>query len=229
MEKDYLKGKITDDWYHALSLEYDKPYFSTLMKAVEDEYASQVVYPPKEEIFTAFNLTPLSSVKVVIMGQDPYPGAGQAHGLAFSVKPGIEVPRSLKNIYKELQDDIGCSIPDTGYLAKWASQGVLMLNNVLTVRGGAGQADSHKKLGWQHFTDAVVDVLNAQDRPMVFLLWGNPAQKKCQKLNNPAHLILKTSHPSPLSARKGFFGCKHFSKTNDFLQEHGLEPIDWQI
>ena len=170
---------------------------------------------------------PLSKVKVVIIGQDPYHEPGQAHGLCFSVKPGVKTPPSLVNIYKELHDDLGCSIPNNGYLEKWARQGVLMLNNVLTVR--AHQAASHAGIGWEQFTDAAIDVLNKQDRPIVFLLWGSPAAKKCAKLNNPNHLILKAPHPSPLSAYRGFFGCKHFSQTNEFLKSKGLEPIDWQI
>ena len=194
---------------------------------LKKEYHQHQVYPPKEDIFNAFDYTPLSEVKVVIIGQDPYHEPGQAHGLCFSVKPGVKIPPSLMNIFKELHDDLGCDIPNNGYLEKWARQGVLMLNNVLTVR--AHQAASHKGIGWEEFTDAVIDVLNRQDKPIVFLLWGSPAAKKCAKLNNPNHLILKAPHPSPLSAYRGFFGCRHFSQTNDFLLSKGLEPIDWQI
>jgi cyclase len=180
-----------------------------------------------DDIFNAFHLTPLKDVKVVILGQDPYHNDGQAHGLCFSVKPDVEVPPSLVNIYKELQDDLGCRIPNNGYLVKWAKQGVLMLNTVLTVR--AHQANSHRGIGWEQFTDAVIRAVDAQDRPIVFLLWGRPAQMKKSMLHNPKHLILEAPHPSPLSAYRGFFGCKHFSQTNAFLEKNGLAPIDWQI
>jgi uracil-DNA glycosylase len=185
------------------------------------------VFPTADDIFNAFHLTPLSEVKVVILGQDPYHNNGQAHGLSFSVKPGVDVPPSLVNIYKELNDDLGCNIPNNGYLEKWAKQGVLMLNTVLTVR--AHQANSHRGIGWEEFTDAAILALNSQDRPIVFLLWGAPAQKKQVMLHNPQHLVLKAPHPSPLSAYRGFFGCKHFSRANAFLEEHGIAPIDWQI
>lgn len=218
---------ISNDWLEPLTPEFKKPYYKDLYEAIKREYHEHVVYPPADDIFNAFDFTPLSQVKVVIIGQDPYHEPGQAHGLCFSVKPGVKTPPSLVNIYKELQDDLGCEIPNNGYLEKWAKQGVLMLNNVLTVR--AHEANSHKELGWELFTDAAIDVLNKQDRPIVFLLWGSPAAKKCAKLNNPNHLILKAPHPSPLSAYRGFFGCKHFSKTNDFLVSKGMEPIDWQI
>ena len=160
-------------------------------------------------------------------GQDPYHNVNQAHGLCFSVQPTVEIPPSLENIYKELHDDLGCKIPNNGYLVKWAKQGVLLLNTVLTVR--AHQANSHQNIGWEQFTDAVIEILDQQDRPMVFLLWGKPAQRKKAMLHNPNHLILEAPHPSPLSAYRGFFGCRHFSKTNQFLEEHGLTPIDWQI
>ncbi len=218
---------ISNDWLEPLQPEFKKPYYKSLYESVKEEYHKHPVYPPADDIFNAFDFTPLSEVKVVIIGQDPYHEPGQAHGLCFSVKPGVKTPPSLVNIYKELEDDLGCYIPNNGYLEKWARQGVLMLNNVLTVR--AHEANSHKNLGWEQFTDAVIDVLNKQDRPIVFLLWGSPAQRKCAKLNNPNHLILKCPHPSPLSAYRGFFGCKHFSQTNTFLKEKGLEPIDWQI
>lgn len=218
---------ISNDWLEPLSPEFKKPYYRKLYETVKSEYHQQVVYPPADDIFNAFDFTPLSKVKVVIIGQDPYHEPGQAHGLCFSVKPGVKTPPSLVNIYKELNDDLGCYIPNNGYLEKWARQGVLMLNNVLTVR--AHQAASHANIGWEQFTDAAIDVLNKQDRPIVFLLWGSPAAKKCAKLNNPNHLILKAPHPSPLSAYRGFFGCKHFSQTNEFLKAKGLEPIDWQI
>ena len=178
-------------------------------------------------IFHAFEVTPLEDVKVVILGQDPYHGDGQAHGLCFSVQPQVAIPPSLENIYKELQDDLGCYIPNNGYLEKWAKQGVLLLNTVLTVR--AHQANSHRGIGWEQFTDAAIKILNQQDRPIVFILWGRPAQQKKAMLNNPHHLILEAPHPSPLSAYRGFFGSKPFSQTNRFLEDHGVAPIDWQI
>ena len=194
---------------------------------MQEEYNTRLIFPPAEDIFNAFDFTPLSEVKVVILGQDPYHGDGQAHGLCFSVKPEVDTPPSLVNIYKELQSDVGCYVPNNGYLEKWAKQGVLLLNTVLTVR--AHQANSHRGIGWEQFTDAAIRALNEQDRPIVFLLWGKPAQTKKSMLHNSKHLILTAPHPSPLSAHRGFFGCKHFSQTNAFLKEHGLEPIDWQI
>lgn len=218
---------INNDWLAPLSGEFKKPYYAKLYKKVLEEYQTTQVFPNSEDIFTAFNLTPLSQVKVVILGQDPYHGEGQAHGLCFSVKPGIEAPPSLVNIYKELQTDLGCYIPNNGYLVKWAKQGVLMLNTVLTVR--AHQAFSHRGIGWEEFTDAAIRILNEQDKPIVYLLWGKPAQMKKIMLNNPRHLILEAPHPSPLSAYRGFFGCRHFSQANAFLEAHGEKPIDWQI
>lgn len=220
-------GAITNDWLEALKDEFKKPYYKELFKTVTEEYHTQLIFPPADDIFNAFHLTPLKDVKVVILGQDPYHNHGQAHGLCFSVKKGVAIPPSLVNIYKELQDDLGCSIPGHGYLTKWAEQGVLMLNTVLTVR--AHQANSHRGIGWEEFTDAAIRVLNDQDRPMVFILWGAPAQRKEKMLDNPKHLILKAPHPSPLSAYRGFFGSKPFSQTNNFLVQHGLEAIDWQI
>jgi uracil-DNA glycosylase len=218
---------IDNDWLPVLDKEFKKPYYRELYNFVKNEYNTRVVYPPSDELFSAFHFTPLSKVKVVILGQDPYHEPGEAHGLCFSVKPGVKIPPSLVNIYKELHDDLGCKIPNNGYLEKWARQGVLLLNTVLTVR--AHQAFSHKEKGWETFTDAVIEQLNLIDRPIVFILWGSPAQKKCSMLNNPKHLILKSVHPSPLSAYRGFFGSKPFSKTNDFLVKNGLDPIDWQI
>lgn len=219
---------ITNDWLDAIKPEFGKPYYRELFEFVKEEYSRVVVYPPADDIFNAFHFTPLSEVKVLILGQDPYHNVHQAHGLSFSVPiDQQEIPPSLQNIYKELQDDLGCSIPNHGYLKKWADQGVLLLNTVLTVR--AHQAGSHQGKGWEQFTDAVIQAVNAQDRPVVYLLWGKPAQSKARMLTNPKHLVLKAPHPSPLSAYRGFFGCKHFSKTNEFLQEHGVEPIDWQI
>lgn len=218
---------IDNDWLSVLNPEFRKPYYRNLYEFVKKEYNSTQVFPPSDDIFNAFHLTPLSEVKVVVIGQDPYHEPGQAHGLCFSVKPGVDIPPSLVNIYKELQDDLGCYIPDNGYLVKWARQGVLMLNTVLTVR--AHRANSHQGKGWEEFTDAAIRALNTQDRPIVFILWGKPAQMKKSMLNNPNHLILEAPHPSPLSAYRGFFGSRPFSKTNAFLKEHGAEPIDWQI
>ena len=218
---------ITNDWQQPLEVEFKIPYYKDLYKKVLEEYRSRQIFPNPDDIFNAFHLTPLKDVKVVILGQDPYHNDGQAHGLCFSVKPDVEVPPSLVNIYKELQDDLGCRIPNNGYLVKWAKQGVLMLNTVLTVR--AHQANSHRGIGWEQFTDAVIRAVDAQDRPIVFLLWGRPAQMKKSMLHNPKHLILEAPHPSPLSAYRGFFGCKHFSQTNAFLEKNGLAPIDWQI
>ena len=195
---------------------------------MKEEYSRTVVYPPAEDIFNALHFTPLSEVKVLILGQDPYHNEHQAHGLSFSVLPDQkEIPPSLQNIYKELQDDLGCYIPDNGYLEKWAKQGVLMLNTLLTVR--AHQAFSHKGIGWEQFTDAAIEALARQDRPMVFILWGRPAQSKKPMIYNSKHLILESAHPSPLSAYRGFFGSRPFSRTNEYLKENGLAPIDWQI
>lgn len=218
---------IENDWLAPLTPEFRKPYYADLFRFVKEEYATRKVFPPADDIFNAFHLTPLHEVKVVILGQDPYHNDGQAHGLCFSVKPEVDIPPSLVNIYQELHDDLGCYIPNNGYLTKWAKQGVLMLNTVLTVR--AHQANSHRGKGWEEFTDAAIRILDEQDRPMVFILWGSPAQKKAMMLHNPKHLILKAPHPSPLSAYRGFFGSKPFSQTNDFLIKNGLEPIDWQI
>ena len=221
-------SQIANDWQEALSAEFKKEYYRNLYQFVKKEYESQVIYPPSEDIFTALHLTPLSEVKVVILGQDPYHNENQAHGLSFSVLPSQkEIPPSLVNIYKELHDDLGCYIPDNGYLKKWADQGVLMLNTVLTVR--AHQANSHKGRGWEQVTDAIVAKVDEKEEPVVYLLWGNPAQSKIPMLTNPKHLILKAPHPSPLSAYRGFFGCKHFSTANEYLVSNGLKPIDWQI
>lgn len=218
---------INGDWLEALKDEFKKDYYKQLFEKVNEEYRTRLIFPPANDIFNAFHLTPLKDVKVVILGQDPYHGNNQAHGLCFSVKPEVEIPPSLVNIYKELHDDLGCTIPDHGYLVKWAKQGVLMLNTVLTVR--AHQANSHRGIGWEEFTDAAIRVLNIQDRPIVFILWGRPAQMKKAMLNNPKHLILEAPHPSPLSSYRGFFGSRPFSKTNQFLEANGVEPIDWQI
>lgn len=220
-------GAITNDWLDAIGDEFHKEYYKNLYKFVKDEYNHCVVYPNADNIFNAFHLTPLEKVKVVIIGQDPYHGENQAHGLCFSVQPSVAVPPSLVNIYKELHDDLGYEVPNNGYLEEWAEQGVLLLNTVLTVR--AHQAGSHQGKGWEQFTDAVIHAVNAQDRPVVFILWGRPAQMKKRMLTNPKHLILEAPHPSPLSAYRGFFGSKPFSKTNDFLIANGVEPINWKI
>ena len=226
-KEDRKMAAISNDWLAPLTPEFAKPYYRELYKKVKEEYATHMIFPPSNEVFSAFELPPLADVKVVILGQDPYHNVGQAHGLCFSVKPDVEIPPSLVNIYKELHDDLGCYIPNNGYLVKWAKQGVLMLNTVLTVR--AHQANSHRGIGWEEFTNAAIRVLNEQDRPIVFILWGSPAQRKKEMLNNPKHLILEAPHPSPLSAYRGFFGSKPFSQTNAFLEKNGLTPIDWQI
>ena len=218
---------IANDWLEPLKPEFSKPYYASLYRKVKEEYTNHIVYPPAEDIFNAYALTPLHKVKAVILGQDPYHGDGQAHGLCFSVKKGVEIPPSLVNIYKELHDDIGCPIPTHGCLTKWAEQGVLLLNTVLTVR--AHEAFSHREIGWEQFTDATIEILNRQDRPIVFILWGRPAQMKERMLTNPRHLILKAAHPSPLSAYRGFFGSRPFSAANEFLVRNGAEPIDWAI
>ena len=194
---------ISGEWLEALKDEFKKDYYKKLFDTVNQEYRTHQIFPPADDVFNAFHLTPLKDVKVVIFGQDPYHGERQAHGLCFSVKPEVEIPPSLVNIYKELHDDLGCTIPSHGYLEKWAKQGVLLLNTVLTVR--AHQANSHRGIGWEEFTDAAIRGLNAQDRPIVFILWGRPAQLKKSMLNNPKHLILEAPHPSPLSSYRGFF------------------------
>ncbi len=220
-------GAIENDWKEKLAYEFEQPYYRELYRFLIKEYHERVIYPPSEDIFNAFHLTPVHKVKAVILGQDPYHEPGQAEGLCFSVKPGVAIPPSLENIYKELHDDIGFRIPNNGSLVKWAKEGVLLLNSLLTVRAHA--AFSHKGKGWEEFTDAAVRALNKEDRPIVFLLWGKSAQDKGAVLNNPKHLILKAPHPSPLSAYRGFFGCKHFSRANEFLKANGETPIDWQI
>jgi uracil-DNA glycosylase len=219
---------IDNDWLPVLKPEFAKSYYKELYTFVNREYRTQVVYPPAQDIFEALHLTPLHQVKVLILGQDPYHEPNQAHGLCFSVLPEQrQIPPSLENIYQELKDDLGCYIPNNGYLKKWADQGVLLLNTVLTVRAHA--AFSHQGKGWEQFTDAIIRAVDAEERPIVCLLWGRPAQEKIPMLTNPRHLILKAPHPSPLSAHRGFFGCRHFSKCNDFLKANGEEPIDWQI
>ena len=218
---------IINDWEKALSKEFKKPYYLKLYNTVRSEYSKTTVYPPSEEIFTAFNLTDINDVKVLILGQDPYHEPGQAHGLSFSVKPGVAIPPSLLNIYKELEDELSLYIPNNGYLEKWAKQGVLMLNTVLTVR--AHNANSHKGIGWEEFTDAAIMALNELDKPIVYMLWGSNARSKAKMLNNKKQLVLEAPHPSPLSSYRGFFGCNHFIKCNEFLKANGLSEIDWQI
>lgn len=220
-------SQINNDWLEPLKPEFSKEYYKNLFYTLKNEYSNNIIYPDSNDIFNAFHLTPLSKVKVVIIGQDPYHEPGQAHGLSFSVKPGVDIPPSLANIYKELHDEMGTYIPNNGYLEKWAKEGVLLLNTILTVR--AHSAMSHCKIGWQEFTDAAIRAVNEQDRPIVYLLWGKPAREKAKMLNNPKHLVLETVHPSPLSAYRGFFGCGHFKKANEFLIENGETPIDWQI
>ncbi len=221
-------GAIQNDWLQAIGGEFRKPYYKELYNFVNQEYRTRVIYPPADDIFNALHLTPLKEVKVLILGQDPYHNEHQAHGLCFSVLPDQrEIPPSLVNIYQELHDDLGCYIPNNGYLVKWAKEGVLLLNTVLTVR--AHQANSHQGRGWEQFTDAIIEAVNREDRPIVYMLWGRPAQSKIPMLTNPKHLVLTAPHPSPLSAYRGFFGCRHFSRCNEFLESHGVEPIDWQI
>lgn len=218
---------IGNKWDDILKDEFEKDYYKKIREFLKYEYSHYTVYPKMENIFSALKLCDYDDIKVVIIGQDPYHEEGQAHGLSFSVQPGIEIPPSLLNIYKELQSDLGCYIPNNGFLEKWAKQGVLLLNNVLTVR--AHMANSHKDCGWETFTDRIIEELNKRETPVVFLMWGSCAKKKELLITNPIHKILKAPHPSPLSAYRGFFGCKHFSTTNNILMENGELPIDWQI
>ena len=220
-------GAIDNDWLPALNAEFGKEYYKKLYLFIVREYSEKTVYPAKDDIFNAFHLTPLSKVKVVILGQDPYHEPGQAHGLSFSVKKGIQKPPSLENIYKELQSDLGYSIPKSGDLTYWAEQGVLLLNSLLTVR--AHEAFSHKGMGWEEFTDSAIKAVAMQDRPIVFILWGSAARSKKAFITNPQHLVIESAHPSPLSAYRGFFGSRPFSKCNDYLVSKNITPIDWQI
>lgn len=215
-------------WNDVIGLEKEKEYFKKILQYVSGERESgKVIYPPQQDVFNAFRFTSFADIKVVILGQDPYHGANQAHGLSFSVLPGIKTPPSLKNMYKELADDIpNFQIPDHGYLGYWAEQGVLLLNNVLTVEEGL--AHSHAKIGWETFTDHVIEVINENLTGVVFLLWGSPAQKKGQFIDREKHCVLTAVHPSPLSAHRGFFGCKHFSKANELIKQQNKKPIDWQ-
>lgn len=218
---------LKNDWADYLEEEFSKDYYLRLRSFLVEEYRTKTIYPDMYDIFNALHYTPFSSVKAVILGQDPYHGPGQAHGLCFSVKPGVPAPPSLVNIFKELRDDLGLSIPNHGCLVKWAEQGVLLLNTVLTVR--AGQANSHRGMGWEIFTDRVIETLNEKEEPVVFLLWGSHAQSKAALITNPRHHLIKSPHPSPLSAHRGFFGSKPFSRANRFLREAGVGEIDWQL
>ncbi len=219
--------QLNNQWDDLLKDEFQKPYYQKLRAILAREYQTYTVYPDMYDIFNALRATDYKDVKAVILGQDPYHGPGQAHGLCFSVKPGVPAPPSLKNIFKELKDELDIPIPDTGYLMPWAKQGVLMLNTVLTVR--AGEANSHKGLGWETLTDRVIELLNDREQPMVFFLWGANAKRKRELLTNPSHLVLSCAHPSPLSASSGFFGCGHFKACNDFLKKHNMTPIDWRL
>jgi len=219
--------KIGNSWDDFLRHEFEKPYYKALRQFLSSEYRSQTIYPNMHDIFNAFKFTDYHDVKVVILGQDPYHGPGQAHGLAFSVMPGAAIPPSLRNMYKELSNEMGCFVPNNGHLVKWAKQGVFLLNAALTVR--AHQANSHQNKGWEQFTANVTQLLNERKKPIVFLLWGSNAQSKQQYITNPRHKILIAPHPSPLSASRGFFGCGHFNKCNELLIENGQQPIDWQI
>lgn len=219
--------KFCNDWQTYIGMEFEKSYYIKIRQFLKEEYKKRCIYPDMYDIFNALHLTAYEDVKVVILGQDPYHGPSQAHGLSFSVKPGVKIPPSLRNIYKELATDIGCSIPNHGYLVKWAEQGVLLLNAVLTVR--ASEPSSHSKIGWQNFTDAIISKLNERNNPIVFILWGNYARSKKKLITKSHHLIIESPHPSPLSASRGFFGTKPFSRANTFLTENGMEEIDWQI
>lgn len=220
-----VKKILSNDWQDAVGEEFDKPYYTELREFLKEQYANETVYPPKEEIWSAFEHTPFKDVKVVILGQDPYHGPGQAHGLSFSVKPGVRIPPSLRNMFKELKEDIGCEIPQQGTLTKWADQGVMMLNTVLTVR--QGEANSHRGKGWEIFTDEVIRKLSARKEPVIFVLWGKPAQLKKELIDLERHDVIEAPHPSPLSASRGFFGSKPYSKVNSLLQKRGETPIDF--
>jgi uracil-DNA glycosylase len=221
-----MRIKLPSSWQAVVGEELKKPYFKELAHFVDDERKHYEVYPPEDEVFTAFHLTPYDKVKVCLLGQDPYPGKGQAHGLAFSVRPGVRIPASLHNIFKELHNDLGCKVPNNGCLAPWAERGVMLLNTVLTVR--AGQPNSHRGKGWEEFTDSVIRALGQRKQPVVFLLWGSHAQKKMKLIDAQRDPIITAAHPSPLSAGK-FFGSRPFSRANQALEELGEEPIDWQI
>lgn len=222
-----MKEIIHNDWQNVLADQFEAPYYLKLREFLKEEYSTQKIHPDMYHIFEALELTPYDKVKVVILGQDPYHGEYQAHGLSFSVQPGVKIPPSLRNIYQEMQNDLGISPVQHGNLVSWAKQGVLMLNTVLTVR--EGQAYSHRGQGWEQMTDAVIKRLNEREKPIVFILWGKPAQEKIKMIDTSKHAIIKSVHPSPLSAHRGFFGSKLFSKTNQLLMEWGESPIDWQL
>ncbi|MFF0828529.1 uracil-DNA glycosylase [Brevibacillus sp. NPDC003359] len=218
---------LQNDWAPVLADEFEKPYYVKLRQTLKEEYQAQTIYPDMYHIFTALHLTEYEKAKVVILGQDPYHGPGQAHGLSFSVKPGIKPPPSLVNIYKELKSDVGFEIPQHGYLNHWAKQGVMMLNTVLTVRRGT--PNSHKDIGWETFTDRIIHLLNDRETPLVFVLWGKHAQEKAAFIDRNKHFVIASPHPSPFSANRGFFGSRPFSRTNEFLCSRGIEEIDWQL
>ncbi len=218
---------IGNEWDKLLAEEFRKDYYLRLREFLKAEYSSRNIFPPMNDIFNALRYTSYSDVKAVILGQDPYHGMGQAHGLCFSVKRGVQPPPSLQNIFKELNADLGIQPPSHGELTAWAKSGVLLLNTALTVR--EGQANSHRGQGWEILTDRVIELLNERQQPIVFILWGGNARAKAKLITNPAHLVLQCAHPSPLSAYNGFFGCRHFSKTNEFLKRNGVEPIDWRL
>ncbi len=218
---------INESWKNILSGEFSKDYYIKLMDFLDKEYKENEIFPPREDVFNALNYTNFEDVKVLILGQDPYHGKDQAHGLSFSVNKGIKIPKSLANIYKELEDDLGCHIPNNGYLKKWSDQGVMLLNTVFTVR--EKNPNSHSKKGWENFSDAIISALNSRVDPVIFILWGNNARSKKKLITNDRHFIISSAHPSPLSSYRGFFGSKPFSKANDILVSLGKEPIDWQI
>ncbi|WP_300356857.1 uracil-DNA glycosylase [Fusobacterium sp.] len=218
---------LGNDWDELLKDEFEKDYYKKLREFLITEYRTQIIHPDMNEIFSALKVSSYADTKILLLGQDPYHGEGQAHGMAFSVKPGIVAPPSLKNMYKELRDELGCFIPNNGYLMPWAKQGILLLNTALTVRDG--QANSHKGKGWEIFTDRIIELLNEKEEPVIFILWGNNAKSKKRLITNPKHFIIEGVHPSPLSASRGFFGCGHFKKVNEILNSLGKKEIDWQI
>ncbi|MDQ0214206.1 uracil-DNA glycosylase [Oikeobacillus pervagus] len=221
------KQILKNDWSQLLNEQFEQPYYQKLRTFLKEEYMSKIIYPDMFEIFNAFHYTPYKQVKVVIIGQDPYHGPNQAHGLSFSVKPHVPLPPSLRNIFKELQDDLGCPIPNNGHLVSWAKQGVLLLNTVLTVR--QGEAHSHRGKGWEVFTDQVISKLNERNQPVIFMLWGRPAQNKLALIDQTKHFIIQSPHPSPLSANRGFFGSRPFSRANEYLRKMGQTEINWEI
>ena len=227
IQGDFVKKILDNDWQDLLQEEFEKEYYQNLRKFLISEYKNKTIYPHMNNIFNALKFTSYKDVKVVILGQDPYHGPNQAHGLSFSVNKGVKIPPSLLNIYKELHDDLGCYIPNNGYLESWTKQGVLLLNTVLTVR--AHEANSHRNMGWEQFTDKIISLLNDREDPIVFILWGNPSISKRKLITNKRHFIITSPHPSPLSAFRGFFGSRPFSKTNDFLKSINKTPINWQI